>query len=463
MAAKGEAKHWWNPDNLRDVAESVGISALNAEAVEALQQEVEYRVAMVITEAKRFMHAGKRTVLQTTDVAQALKVLEVEPLYGYESTRPLRFGEATLGPGQPLFYIEDEEVDFEKLINAPLPKVPRDMSFTAHWLAIEGVQPNIPQNPTTAETRSQELYPRGNVALSAMAGNETAGLKPMVKHIISKEQQAFFQSIVADLLNEDPEDEVDARRAAALATVRQSMGLQQLMPYFVSFISEKITHNVKSIFVTEQLMHLTHAIIDNESFHVQPYVVSLIPPITTAILADRPAADIGEAVTNDFELRALGSDLLGKICEKYDRTPEKSLTVRSIHTTMAAFTNHKMPLAIHYGAITAYTTLLPLEGIRNIFAPSLKTYEIVLERGKQEGHDLERERVISAIMMGLDRLAQDPPFMISNAMDDDVDMEDRREKLVAVVGPTIADRILSLSNDTLERVLLYNPAKALGF
>jgi hypothetical protein len=35
-----------------------------------------------------------------------------------------------LGPGQPLFYIEDEEVDFEKLINAPLPKVPRDMTFT---------------------------------------------------------------------------------------------------------------------------------------------------------------------------------------------------------------------------------------------------------------------------------------------------------------------------------------------
>jgi hypothetical protein len=59
-----------------------------------------------------------------------LKVLDVEPLYGYESTRPLRFGEASLGPGQPLFYIEDEEVDFEKLINAPLPKVPRDVSFT---------------------------------------------------------------------------------------------------------------------------------------------------------------------------------------------------------------------------------------------------------------------------------------------------------------------------------------------
>lgn len=121
----------WNPDNIRDVAESVGISTLSEEAIRALTQEVEYRVGQVIVEAMRFMQQGKRTILGTQDISQALKVLDVEPLYGYESTRPLRFGEASLGPGQPLFYIEDEEVDFERLINAPLPKVPRDISFTS--------------------------------------------------------------------------------------------------------------------------------------------------------------------------------------------------------------------------------------------------------------------------------------------------------------------------------------------
>lgn len=121
----------WNPDNIRDVAESVGIAQLSEEAIRALTQEVEYRVGQVIVEAMRFMQQGKRTILGTQDISQALKVLDVEPLYGYESTRPLRFGEASLGPGQPLFYIEDEEVDFERLINAPLPKLPRDISFTS--------------------------------------------------------------------------------------------------------------------------------------------------------------------------------------------------------------------------------------------------------------------------------------------------------------------------------------------
>lgn len=124
----------WNPDNIRDVAESVGVVNLSNDVTENLARDVEYRIAQVLEEALKFMRHSRRTLLTTQDVAQALRVLDVEPLYGYESTRPLRFGEASLGPGQPLFYVEDEEVDFEKLINAPLPRVPREVSFTGMFL-----------------------------------------------------------------------------------------------------------------------------------------------------------------------------------------------------------------------------------------------------------------------------------------------------------------------------------------
>ena len=120
----------WNPDNVRDIAESVGVTTLNEDVLVTLTSDVEYRIYQVLEEALRFMRQSRRNTLTTQDVAHSLRTLDLEPLYGYESTRPLRFGEASLGPGHSLFYVEDDEVDFEKLINAPLPKVPREMSFT---------------------------------------------------------------------------------------------------------------------------------------------------------------------------------------------------------------------------------------------------------------------------------------------------------------------------------------------
>ncbi|KAL8793100.1 MAG: hypothetical protein Q9195_004306 [Heterodermia aff. obscurata] len=260
----------WNPDNVRDVAESIGISALSDEVLAALTSDIEFRISSVLQEAWKFMRHSKRSTLFTQDVSLALRIMEVEPLYGYESTRPLRFGEASIGPGQPLFYVEDEEVDFEKLINASLPKVAREIKLTAHWLAVEGVQPSTAYNPTTADSRSQELVPKGpgaNPNISAINGNDNVTVKPLVKHVLSKELLLYFEKVCGALLDEGS----DEYRFAALASIRADPGLHQLVPYFVQFISEKVTHNLKDLFVLKHMMDLTAAMLENDSLFLDPY------------------------------------------------------------------------------------------------------------------------------------------------------------------------------------------------
>lgn len=148
--------------------------------------------------------------------------------------------------------------------------------MVAHWLAIEGVQPSIPQNPTTADSRNQELVPKGpgtNPNLAAISGSDNVAVKPLVKHVLSKEIQLYFDKVCSALLDEHNED----YRLAALASLKSDPGLHQLVPYFVQFIAEKVTHNLKNLFVLQQMLNLTEAMLRNESLYVDPYVRRPLP------------------------------------------------------------------------------------------------------------------------------------------------------------------------------------------
>ena len=46
------------------------------------------------------------------------------------------------------------EVDLVELTSGQLPKIPLGVSLRAHWLAIEGTQPSIPENPP-AQSKEQ--------------------------------------------------------------------------------------------------------------------------------------------------------------------------------------------------------------------------------------------------------------------------------------------------------------------
>jgi|SRR5579862_5682787 len=115
------------------------------------------------------------------------------------------------------------------------------MLTPGHWLAIEGVQPAIVQNPTPAELKSSE-YQSTNAtqgpasSLAAVSGAEGVETKQQVKHILSKELQLYFERIANALTNE----EAESVRETAIASLRTDPGLHQLVPYLVAFIAEKV-------------------------------------------------------------------------------------------------------------------------------------------------------------------------------------------------------------------------------
>ena len=479
----------WNPDNIRDVSESVGIASLTQEAVDHLTRDVEFRIAQILEEALKFMRHAKRTTLHTTDVSQALRALDIEPLYGYESTRPLKFGEASIGPGQPLYYLEDEEVDFEKLINAPLPKVPREITFTAHWLAVEGVQPSIPQNPAPADTTGAQhnLLPRGpgaNPHLAATAGADNLSVKPLVKHVLSKELQLYFEHVCAALLDENNAE----YRNAALSSLRDDPGLHQLVPYFVHYVSEKVTHGLKNIFVLTQMLLLLSSLLNNGHLHIAPYVAAVVPSILTCLvgkwLGSPPTSSSSFATAlglpngihtnhaslpDHYALRDLAASLLQSLTrpEFTDATP--TLQPRLARTLLKHLLAPTLqPLGSYYGAIRGLSKIAGADGVRMLLLPNVKAFDSVyqetLDKAEVDDEKQQKRReievVINATVESLSMLEQD------HSAGDDFHMdgvesgnegllgEAERKSLAEKIGETVAERLWASGRMDLVRAVL---------
>lgn len=438
----------WNPDNIRDVAESVGINNISADCMEGLARDVDFRISQVLEEAIKFMRHSRRSVLHTDDISQALKVLDVEPLFGYESTRPLRFGEASLGPGQPLYYVEDEEVDFEKLINAPLPKVPREISFTAHWLAVEGVQPSIPQNPTSADSRHQDLLPKGTGAsanLAALSGQDNVTVKPLVKHILSSEIQLYFERITHAILDESNNE----LRGAAFNSLRTDPGLHQLIPYFIHFVNEKVTHKLKDLFTLTQMLNLLEQLLYNPSLYIEPYISSFVPPVLTCLVG-KHLGQPSDLTTAVFALRDHAAALILAITKKHGKSSQ-TLKPRLARTLLKTFLEPNKSFGAHYGAIKGLQGLVGVEGVRVLILPNLAAYDSLLKEGlSDDNRKTDAEMVLKALLESLSLLAKE----VIGVQNGDASGPNVAERINERVGEALGSRVVEADNTRLIKAIL---------
>ncbi|KAK9843648.1 hypothetical protein WJX81_001006 [Elliptochloris bilobata] len=113
------------PQTIHVIAESVAVGQLSDEAAKALAPHVDVRLREVVQDAAKLMRHAKRGILTTEDVNNALRLRNVQPLYGFASKDSARFLRAA-GHGDP-FYVQDSERSFDQVIGAPLPKVPIEL------------------------------------------------------------------------------------------------------------------------------------------------------------------------------------------------------------------------------------------------------------------------------------------------------------------------------------------------
>jgi transcription initiation factor TFIID subunit 6 len=337
------------PKSVQTVARSIGIPELEDEVAEEMALNVTCRVKDIISDAVQMMQNCKREKLLCDDIRAALRVRNVEALYGYHSSDPLTF-QKSKGTNN-LFFVKDQVVDFETLLSLPLPKVPVEPYFSVHWLAVDGVQPQIPQNPSEAAVRAaQERELRGahsTASLPSVDDKKAAGgveleVKPVVKHVLSREQQLYFNHITAAIKGSD-----SILKTAALKSIASDEGLHQLVPYFTQFIAEHVIHNLRDLELLQSLMHMARCLLTSAHINIEPYLHQLMPCVLTCLVGKRLCAN---PTQNHWALRDYTAELVALVCQRFGYS-YRSLQPRITKTLTRAFLDPTRPLTTHYGAI----------------------------------------------------------------------------------------------------------------
>ncbi|KJA14489.1 hypothetical protein HYPSUDRAFT_72559 [Hypholoma sublateritium FD-334 SS-4] len=457
-------------DSIKDISESLNIS-IPDNVASSLTSDVEYRINQLIEEAARFMRHGRRTTMTTADIEQALRVLNIEPLYGHSPYNPTVFRRALPFPqvpaAGPVYFPEDEEIDFDRVLREEKIALPKGVSWTAHWLAVEGVQPLIPENPPAipretdgdASTKGDILKVNGISPLVngsglplGPAGNLPPGVKKpstgqqanqspnqqIVKQVLSRELQLYYARLTSSLL---PPSSDLSKRTAALASLRSDAGLQALLPYLVRWVAEGVVGSLKEDSAGENegrvlhvLLDVISAILDNNTLFIEPYLHQILPPILSVLLHSSLHP------SHATQLRTTASQTLSKLLTQHSTT-YPSLSPRIMKTLLLALISPGKSYGTREGAIRGLVGV-GKEAVRKGLVEGGGAKVVAAESDMDREHGINSSNLVNSVMDAL-RVLHPPSDMVESLDLSRSSDSDTYAHLEDLLGQFFAEQIAS--------------------
>lgn len=151
--------------------------------------------------------------------------------------------------------------------------LPSELGLSSHWLAVDGVQPNIAQNPAVASS-STGTFPLVHRVpeeqdLMTENGQRPVSIRQLLPRLVSEELQLYFSRVTIAVERGASTFNTRQQQDAALASIARDVGLQELVPFFCRYISSQIYQHVHNVEHCRTLIRLTRSLLMNPHVHLE--------------------------------------------------------------------------------------------------------------------------------------------------------------------------------------------------
>lgn len=178
---------------------------------------------------------------------------------------------------------ESKKVNLEGYLKSEMDlRPPREVGLTVHWLAVDGVQPDIPQNPPNqAKGKKNVLQPSAVPDDDAAAadreeaeGGASAGIHvtQLLPRLLSEELRLYFTRVTKAVERGGSTPITRQQQDAALEGIGRDPGLQELVPFLVLYVSRSLSEHLGNPEHCRTLIRMAKSLLQNPHLHLELHV-----------------------------------------------------------------------------------------------------------------------------------------------------------------------------------------------
>jgi transcription initiation factor TFIID subunit 6 len=206
--------------------------------------------------------------LHAEDINMALQWRRSEKIYatgtvGFRSSSSSRGG-------------EDKKVMLEEYLKSEMDlKPPQEVGLTVHWLAVDGVQPDIPQNPVSGNKIKRkaivhQVEPEDDD--TATENGNGVQVTQLLPRLLSEELQLYFARIASAVERGGMTPVTRQQQDAALKSLGRDPGLQELVPFMINYVTKNLYKHVGNPEHCRTLVRMANSLLVNPYIHLELYV-----------------------------------------------------------------------------------------------------------------------------------------------------------------------------------------------